>query len=91
MWTEKEQASFDLLNFELTKAHLLQYSDFSRQFILTTDTSGYTLGASLSEGKLGQHKPIAYASKTSNQSEQNNANVEKELLAIIWACNHFRP
>ena len=90
-WTEQEQASFDLLKFKLTNTPLLQYPDFSKPFILTTDASGYAIGAILSQGKLGQDKPVAYASRTLNKAELNYATVEKELLAIVWACKHFRP
>ncbi|PNF43128.1 hypothetical protein B7P43_G18013 [Cryptotermes secundus] len=90
-WTEKEQTSFELLKSKLTKAPLLQYPDFSKPFILTTDATGYAIGAILSQGKLGQDKPIAYASRTLNKAELNYATVEKELLAIVWACKHFRP
>ncbi|PNF18384.1 hypothetical protein B7P43_G12483 [Cryptotermes secundus] len=90
-WTEKEQTSFDLLKIKLTNTPLLQYPDFSKPFILTTDASGYAIGAILSQGKLGQDKPIAYASRTLNKAELNYATVEKELLAIVWACKHFRP
>jgi hypothetical protein len=38
-WEEQEQASFDLLKFKLTNTPLLQYPDFSKPFILTTDAS----------------------------------------------------
>jgi hypothetical protein len=75
-WTEQEQASFDLLKFKLTSAPLLQYPDFNKSFILT-DASGYAIGAILSQGKLGQDKPIAYASKMLNNAELKYARVEK--------------
>jgi hypothetical protein len=90
-WFEKEKTSFELLKFKLTNAPLLQYPDFNKPFILTTYASGYAIGAILSQGKLGQDKPIAYASRTLNNAEINYATVEKELLAIVWACMHFRP
>jgi transcription elongation factor Elf1 len=58
---------------------------------LTTDASGYATGAILSQGKLGHDKPIAYANRMLNKAELNYATVEKGLLAIVWACKHFRP
>jgi hypothetical protein len=88
--TEQEQASFDFLNLKLTSAPLLQYPDFNKPFILTTDASGYAVGAILSQGKLGQDKPIAYASRMLIKAQLNYATGEKELLAIVWACEHFR-
>ncbi|KAJ3654355.1 hypothetical protein Zmor_013548 [Zophobas morio] len=70
---------------------ILQYPDFSRPFILTTDASNVALGAVLSQGQLGEDKPIAYASRTLNETEQKYSTIEKELLAIVWATKYFRP
>lgn len=63
---------------------MLQYPDFSKPFVLTTDASNYALGAVLS-------KPIAFASRTLTRTEENYSAIEKELLAIDWACKYFRP
>jgi len=68
-WTEKQEESFQKLKEALTKAPLLQYPDFTQPFIVTTDASGYAIGAILSQGKLGQDRPIAYASRTLNKNE----------------------
>ena len=43
---------------------VLQYPDFPKSFVLTTDASGFSVGAILSKGKIGQDKPIAFASRT---------------------------
>ena len=41
---------------------------------------------------LQDNHPIAYASKaltTCQQNIQNNAKIEKEMLAIVFGCNKF--
>lgn len=75
----------------LTNDPILQYPDFTREFILTTDASNVAIGAVLSQGTIGSDKPIAYASRTLNSSELNYSTIEKELLAIVWATKYFRP
>lgn len=70
---------------------ILQYPDFNKEFILTTDASNLAIGAVLSQGTVGSDKPIAYASRTLNSSEINYSTIEKELLAIVWATKYFRP
>jgi hypothetical protein len=69
----------------------LQYPDFTKEFILTTDASNQGLGAVLSQGEIGKDLPIAYASRNLNQAEKNYSTSEKELLAIVWGIKHFRP
>ena len=75
----------------LTNDPILQYPDFSKEFLLTTDASNVAIGAILSQGPIGSDKPIAFASRTLNQSELNYSTIEKELLAIVWATKYFRP
>jgi transposase InsO family protein len=75
----------------LSNDPILQYPDFSKEFILTTDASNLAMGAVLSQGPIGSDKPIAYASRTFNTSETNYSTIEKELFAIVWATKYFRP
>lgn len=70
---------------------ILQYPDFSKPFNLTTDASNVALGAILSQGPIGNDLPVAYASRTLNDSETNYSTIEKELLCIVWATKYFRP
>lgn len=70
---------------------ILIFLDFSKEFILTTDASDYAIGAVLSQGPVGKDRPIAYASRTLNSTEENYSTLEKEFLAIVWAVKHFRP
>ena len=68
----------------MCKEPLLQRSDFSKPFILTTDASGYAIDGIPSQGKIGQDKPIAYASRSSNDCERKYDTYKKEALAIIY-------
>jgi len=70
---------------------ILQYPDFSRDFILTTDASNEGPVAVLSQGQIGKDLPIAYASRKFNKAERNYSTVGKELAAIVWGIKHFRP
>lgn len=79
------------MKYKLLSPPILCYPDFSKRFILTTDASNFALGAVLSQGEVGKDKPIAYASKSLNKYELNKPVIEKELLAIQWGINHFRP
>ena len=90
-WTSEQAKSFDAFRQILTTRPILQYPDFSQEFILTTDASNYAIGSVLSQGLIGKDLPIAYASRTLNKSEQNYSTTEKELLAIVWSVKHFRP
>lgn len=83
--------AFEKCKSILTSSDILQYPDFSKEFIVTTDASDYAIGAVLSQGKIGEDRPIAYASRTLTSAEQNYSAIEKELLAIVWGCKYFRP
>ena len=89
MWEESQEMAFRTLKQRLLSQPILQYPDFSREFILTTDTSNDGAGAVLSQGQIGKDLPIAYASRSFNKAERNYSTVEKELAAILWGINHF--
>lgn len=83
---------FEKCKVILSDEPVLQYPDFTKPFVLTTDASCVALGAVLSQGTIGQGKPIAYASRTLNDHEKRNySTIERELLGIVWAVKHFRP
>ncbi|KAJ8868431.1 hypothetical protein PR048_029947 [Dryococelus australis] len=69
---------------------VLQFPDFSREFVLTKDASNIALGAVLSQGVIGQDLPVAYAISNLNKPERNYSTIDQELLSIIWNCSIFR-
>lgn len=90
-WESTQEESFEKMKELLTSEPLLQYPDFEKPFILTTDASNDAIGSVLSQGEIGQDLPIAYASRTLNSAERNYPTVEKELLSIVWSVKQFRP
>jgi hypothetical protein len=83
--------SFNHLKELLINAPILRYPDFEKPFVLTTDASNIALGAVLSQNDPPNDLPVAFASRTFNETEQKYSTIEKELLGIVWACKYFRP
>ncbi|KAL4089366.1 hypothetical protein QTP88_024412 [Uroleucon formosanum] len=62
IWTDLCQNAFIELKQLLSQQPILQYPDFSRPFIVTTDASNAAVGAILSQGKVESDLAIAYVS-----------------------------
>jgi len=83
-WAETQENTFQHLKSKLMKQPILQYPDFSKEFVLTTDASNQVLGAVLSQGQTGKDLPVAYASRSLNKAALHYTTSEKELLAVVW-------
>lgn len=57
-WTEDRTKGFEDLKNALCTAPVLQHLDLNKPFILTTDASDFSVGAVLSERKIGEDSPI---------------------------------
>ncbi|XP_061343767.1 uncharacterized protein LOC133289783 [Gastrolobium bilobum] len=55
------------------------------------DASDQAIGVVLGQRKDKLFRSIYYASKTLNEAQVNYTITEKELLAIVYACEKFRP
>ena len=85
--------AFRTLKSQLTSRPCLSPVNFSRQFIVTVDSSsncGY--GAILSQiDDNGVERPNAYASRVLNNAEKGSPAFLAESRGIVWACHTFRP
>ncbi|GJR13670.1 reverse transcriptase domain-containing protein [Tanacetum coccineum] len=55
------------------------------------DASDFAVGAILGQRIDGKFKPIYYASKTLNNAQEHYTTIEKELLAVVFSFDKFRP
>ena len=91
VWSEDCEKSFQYLKTALMSPQLLQYPDFTKKFIITTDASKLACGAVLSQEYDGKLLPVSYASKSFTPGESKKSTIEQELTAIHWAIKYFRP
>ena len=63
----------------------LTYFDPMKETILQVDASMKSLGAALTQDR----KPVAFASKALTDVESRYANIERELLAVVYGYKKF--
>ena len=57
---------------------------------ICADASAYGLGAVLLQHHEGEDwKPVMYVSKSKSETEKCYSQIEKEALALVWACEKF--
>ena len=88
-WSEAQDNDFSALKRSLTTTPTLAHYDARRQTTLSTNASSYGLGAVLLQKQDDeQWRPVAYASRAMNPTEQQYAQIEK-ALGITWASERF--
>ena len=83
--------AFSILKDKLVSAPIVVAPDWDLPFELMCDASDYAIRAVLGQKKERTFQVIHYASRTLNDAQLNFATMEKELLAIIFAFDKFRP
>ena len=84
-WLETHEKAFRDLQHLLTDPATLCYYDVARPVTLQVDASQNGLGAAL----IQNQGPVAYAPKAMNDTQRRYAQIEKELLAVVFACKRF--
>ena len=69
----------------VTRTSVLRYYNLNDEVTLKCDASQSGLGAAL----LQKAQPVVYASRALTPSETRYAQIEKELLAIVFECERF--
>ena len=89
-WNEEQQKGFEKIKEIISTAPVLTLFDNSSKHRITADASKHTLGAALLQmNREGRWQPVAYASRKMSEAEQKYGQIEKEALAVAWACDKF--
>ena len=90
-WTDVEQQSFDQLKQAMTSAPVLALPDYSKEFYICTDASGYGIGGVLCQLYGSVYRPLMFLSHKLTGAELNWPTHDTELYAIIYTLKQCRP
>lgn len=82
---EDNDTAFSEIKKLITTPPVLKYYEPNEPLVLQCDPSDHGLGAAFIQGG----KPVAFASRALAQAEQQYAQIEKELLAIVYGVESF--
>ena len=84
-WNKAQSDALGAIKNILSSKIMLTYYDETKPVVIQADASHSGLGACL----LQNGQPISYASRSLTETEQRWAQIEKELLAIVFAAQSF--
>jgi len=84
-WTVEHKLVFEKIKDILCNFPILNNFNLTEPFEIQTDASERAIGCCIFQN----NKPIHYASRCLNDTEINFAQIEKEMLAIVFACTKF--
>ena len=88
---ESCRSAFEEIKSRLVIAPIMLTPNWNNDFEIMCDASDYVMGAVLGQKTEKIFKAIYYANKTFNEPQENYSTIEKEMLAMVFACEKFRP
>ena len=73
----------------LVNATTLTFYDPHKPITVSADANGFGIGAVILQEENNPLKLIAFASRALSPAESRYAQIEKECLASVWACENF--
>lgn len=88
-WDHSQERAFKMMKKELSKPTVLALYDPKADIKVSADASLYGLRAVLLQRSGDMWKPVTFASRAPSETEGRYAQIEKEALAVTWACEQF--
>ena len=89
-WTEQCEKAFNELKERLTKAPILRFPQFDKEFTLSVDSSDYSIGFMLSQEHEGKQHPICFGGRALRENELKWHITDKEGLALVEGIQHYK-
>ena len=83
-WAKQHDKAFATIQQLVIQHPVLKFNNIEEEVTIQTDASDKRLGVLLQSGQ-----PVAFASRTLSHTDKNYATIEKECLAIVFACERF--
>lgn len=84
-WSTEQENALSQVQLLVSESPVLRYYDPGKELTIQCDASQSGLGAAL----LQEGQPVAYASRALTETEARYAQIEKEMLAIVWSLEKF--
>ena len=88
---EECKCAFEEIKVRLIRAPIMAAPNWSKDFEIMCNASDYAMGAVLGQRIDKTFRAIYYANKTFNEAQENDSTTKKEMLAIVFACEKFKP
>lgn len=91
VWSPEAEAAFIKIKQALVEAPILRTPDFNLPFTIQCDASDTGVGGVLTQEVEGEEVVIAFCSRSLSKAERNYCVTQRELLALLFCIEKFRP
>lgn len=91
VWSQEAEKAFTEVKQALVEAPVLRSPDFDLPFTVQCDASDTGLGGVLTQEVDGSEVVIAFCSRSMSKAERNYCVTQRELLALLFCIERFRP